>query len=271
MKKVSNIITIIALVIIIVLIGMVTYGYYKKATMEVKNPIVTMEVKDYGTIKLELYPDMAPETVSNFIALANNGFYDGLKFHRVVEGFMIQGGDSNGDGTGSPKLSNLGLDVSGDDDKDYCITGEFIANGYDNKIKHKEGVISMARADYTQSYSSSLTKESYNSAGSQFFIMTEDNSSLDGLYAAFGKVIEGMDIVHEIEKVEVKTADSSSSDSSSESKNTEKSTPVNDVIISKVTVETYGIDYGKPKTLDTWNYYDWIYKTYGIDLKSYQQ
>lgn len=271
MKKVSNIITIIALIIIIVLIGMVTYGYYKKATMEVKNPIVTMEVKDYGTIKLELYPDMAPETVSNFIALANNGFYDGLKFHRVVEGFMIQGGDSNGNGTGSPKLSNLGLDVSGDDDKDYCITGEFIANGYDNKIKHKEGVISMARADYTQSYSSSLTKESYNSAGSQFFIMTEDNSSLDGLYAAFGKVIEGMDIVHEIEKVEVKTADSSSSDSSSESKNTEKSTPVNDVIISKVTVETYGIDYGKPKTLDTWNYYDWIYKTYGIDLKSYQQ
>ena len=129
----------------------------------------------------------------------------------------------------------------------------------------------MARADYTQNYSSSLTKESYNSAGSQFFIMTEDNSSLDGLYAAFGKVIEGMDIVHEIEKVEVKTADSSSSDSSSESKNTEKSTPVNDVIISKVTVETYGIDYGKPKTLDTWNYYDWIYKTYGIDLKSYQQ
>ena len=271
MKKVSNIITIIALVIIIVLIGMVTYGYYKKATMEVKNPIVTMEVKDYGTIKLELYPDMAPETVSNFIALANNGFYDGLKFHRVVEGFMIQGGDSNGNGTGSPKLSNLGLDVSGDDDKDYCITGEFIANGYDNKIKHKEGVISMARADYTQNYSSSLTKESYNSAGSQFFIMTEDNSSLDGLYAAFGKVIEGMDIVHEIEKVEVKTADSSSSDSSSESKNTEKSTPVNDVIISKVTVETYGIDYGKPKTLDTWNYYDWIYKTYGINLKQYQQ
>lgn len=271
MKKVSNIITIIALIIIIVLIGMVTYGYYKKATMEVKNPIVTMEIKDYGTIKLELYPDMAPETVSNFIALANNGFYDGLKFHRVVEGFMIQGGDSNGNGTGSPKLSNLGLDVSGDDDKDYCITGEFIANGYNNKIKHKEGVISMARADYTQSYSSSLTKESYNSAGSQFFIMTEDNSSLDGLYAAFGKVIEGMDIVHEIEKVEVKTADSSSSDSSSESENTEKSTPVNDVIISKVTVETYGVDYGKPKTLDTWNYYDWIYKTYGIDLKSYQK
>ena len=103
MKKALNIITIIALVIIIVLIGGLSFGYYKKATMEVKNPIVTMEVENFGTIKLELYPEIAPETVANFIALAQNGFYDGLKFHRVVEGFMIQGGDANGDGTGSPK------------------------------------------------------------------------------------------------------------------------------------------------------------------------
>ena len=265
MKKLSNI---IAIIIIIALLGTVSYGYYKKVTMEVKNPIVTMEVQDFGTIKLELYPEMAPETVSNFIALAQNGFYDGLKFHRVVEGFMIQGGDANGDGTGTPKLSDLGIELKeGEEDKEYNITGEFLANGYnDNKLKHKEGVISMARGDYT-SYSPALTTESYNSAGSQFFIMTADNSSLDGSYAAFGKVIEGMDIVHNIEKVEVKVADSDAE--SAEEK--EKSTPVNDVIISKVTVETYGIDYGKPETLDTWNYYDWIYKTYGIDLRSYQQ
>ena len=104
MKKVSNIITIIALIAIIVLIGTISYGYYKRATMEVKNPIVTMEVQNFGTIKLELYPDMAPQAVTNFIALAQNGFYDGLKFHRVVDGFMIQGGDKNGDGTGSPTL-----------------------------------------------------------------------------------------------------------------------------------------------------------------------
>ena len=274
MKKASNIITIIALILIVVLIGGVSYGYYKKATMEVKNPIVTMEVQDFGTIKLELYPEMAPQTVSNFIALAQHGFYDGLKFHRVVEGFMIQGGDSNGDGTGAPKLSDLGMDVSGDQDRDYCIKGEFLSNGYNkNTLKHKEGVISMARADYTKQYSQSLTTESYNSAGSQFFIMTADNSSLDGNYAPFGKVIEGMDIVHNIEKVEVKEADSSSSsdDSSSESESKEKSTPVNDVIISKVSVETYGVDYGKPDTLETWNYYDWVYKTYGINLKQYQQ
>ncbi len=274
MKKASNVITIIALILIIALIGGVSYGYYKKATMEVKNPIVTMEVQDFGTIKLELYPEMAPETVSNFIALAQNGFYDGLKFHRIVEGFMIQGGDSNGDGTGSPKLSNLGIKVGENEDRDYCIKGEFLSNGYyKNTLKHKEGIISMARADYTQSYSSSLTTESYNSAGSQFFIMTADNESLDGYYAPFGKVIEGMDIVHNIEKVEVKEADSGEDSSSSDSDSTEtkeKSTPVNDVIISKVTVETYGVDYGKPETLETWNYYDWIYKTYGINLKQYQ-
>ena len=267
MKKVSNILTIIALIVIVVLIGTISFGYHKKITMEVKNPIVTMEVKDFGTIKLELYPEMAPDTVANFIALANHGFYDGLKFHRIVKGFMIQGGDSNGDGTGSPELSDIGLAESGTDtDKKYAITGEFLANGYKNKIKNVEGTIAMARADYT-SYSSQLTTESYNSAGSQFFINTANNSSLDGSYATFGKVIEGLDVVHAIENVEVKAA-SESTDSNSNS-NTEVSTPVNDVIISSVTVETYGIDYGKPKTLDVWDYYDWVYKTYGINLKSY--
>ena len=269
MKKASNIITIIVLILILALIGGVVYGYYQKATMEVKNPIVTMEVKDFGTIKLELYPEMAPEAVSNFIALAQNGFYDGLKFHRVVNEFMIQGGDSNGDGTGSPKLSDLGIEVSEDEDRDYCIKGEFLANKYNkNTLKHEEGVISMARADYTQNYSSSLTTESYNSAGSQFFIMTADNTSLDGFYAPFGKVIEGMDIVHNIEKVETKIIETE--DMTDEEKEAaEKSTPVNDIIISKVTVETFGSDYGLPETLETWDYYQWIYETYGINLKQY--
>ena len=272
MKKASNIITIIALILIVTLIGGVSYGYYKNATMEVKNPIVTMEVQDYGTIKLELYPEMAPQAVSNFIALTQNGFYDGLKFHRVVEGFMIQGGDKKGDGTGSPNLSDLGIEVNEDEDREYCIEGEFLANGNNNNtLKHKEGVISMARGDYT-SYSPSLTTESYNSAGSQFFIMTEDNSALDGYYTAFGKVIEGMDIVDKIEKVEVKVAGEEENKETTEStEQKEKSTPVKDVIISKVTVETYGADFGKPKTLEPWSYYDWIYQTYGIDLSGYGQ
>ena len=264
--KASNIITIIALILIVALIGGVGYGYYQKATMEVKNPIVTMEVQDFGTIKLELYPEMAPEAVANFVALAQNGYYDGLKFHRVVSDFMIQGGDSNGDGTGAPKLSDLGIEVSEDEDREYCIKGEFLANKYNkNTLKHEEGVISMARGDYT-SYSSTLTTESYNSAGSQFFIVTKETSSLDGMYAPFGKVIEGMDIVHNIEKVETKIIEKE--DMTEEEKaEAEKSTPVNDVIISKVTVETYGVDFGLPETLETWNYYDWIYETYGINLQ----
>lgn len=269
MKKFSNILTIIALIVILVLIGTISYGYYKKITMEVKNPIVTMEVQDYGVIKLELYPEEAPEAVANFIALAKNGYYNGLKFHRVVKDFMIQGGDKNGDGTGAPELSDLGL-VSEEDEKnrEYSITGEFLANGYENKLKNKEGTIAMARADYT-SYSSQLATESYNSAGSQFFINTVDNSSLDGNYAVFGKVIEGMDVVHAIENVEVKSAEdetTESTDSESSETQAEVSTPVTDVIISNVSVETYGIDYGMPETLEPFDYYNWIYQTYGIDL-----
>lgn len=269
MKKFSNILTIIALIVILVLIGTISYGYYKNITMEVKNPIVTMEVQDYGVIKLELYPEEAPEAVANFIALAKNGYYNGLKFHRVVKDFMIQGGDKNGDGTGAPELSDLGL-VSEDDEnnREYSITGEFLANGYENKLKNKEGTIAMARADYT-SYSSQLATESYNSAGSQFFINTVDNSSLDGNYAVFGKVIEGMDVVHAIENVEVKSAEdetTESTDSESSETQAEVSTPVTDVIISNVSVETYGIDYGMPETLEPFDYYNWIYQTYGIDL-----
>ena len=262
--KTSNIFTIIALTLIIVLIGGIGYGYYKKATMEVKNPIVTMEVQDYGTIKLELYPEIAPEAVANFVTLAKNGYYDGTKFHRVVSGFMIQAGQ--GTKNASPKLSDLGIEVSEGEDREYCIKGEFLANNYNkNTLKHKKGVISMARADYT-SYSSALATESYNSASAQFFIMTADTSSLDGLYAPFGRVIEGLDIVEKIEKVEVKI-DGEENMKEEEKAQAEKSKPVNDVVITKVTVDTFGEDFGKPETLKTWDYYQWVKETYGIDLK----
>lgn len=216
-----------------------------------QNPVATMTIEKFGTLKIELYPEKAPESVANFIALAQNGFYDGLKFHRVIEGFIIQGGDPIGDGTGSPKLSDLGINDK--EDREYCIKGEFLFNGHENNLKHEKGVISMARADYT-SYSSSLTTESYNSAGSQFFIMTKDNSSLDGAYAPFGKVIEGIELIEQIEKVEVYTREGYS----------EKSTPVTDVIISNVIIETYGEDYGLPETLEKFDFYEWLYKMYGI-------
>lgn len=256
MKNIKNIIWIISLIVIIILIGGMAFGYYKKATMEVKNPIATMEVENFGTIKIELYPELAPETVANFVTLANRGFYDGLTFHRVVKDFMIQGGDKEGTGSGAASISDL---KDGGEDTKYSIKGEFIANKVNNTLKFEEGVIGMARNDYTQ-YSPSLTEESYNSGSSQFFIMTKDNTSLNGYYTSFGKVIEGMDIVHKIEEVEVKAADNSQ-----ETGNTEVSTPVNPVKITSIKVETYGIDYGLPETLTPFDYMTWMYQQYGLD------
>ncbi len=255
--KTKNIIWIIALILVIILLATVGYGYYKKATMKVENPIATMEVENFGTIKIELYPDLAPETVANFVTLANRGFYDGLTFHRVVKDFMIQGGDKAGTGSGSATLADL---KDGGEDKEYTIKGEFISNGVNNKLKFEEGVIGMARNDYTQ-YSQSLAEESYNSGSSQFFIMTKETTSLNGYYTSFGKVIEGMDVVHKIEEVEVKA----NSEGEESSANAEVSTPVNPVKITSIKVETNGVNYGEPKTLEPFNYMNWLYSQYGID------
>ena len=256
MNKLKNILWIIALILVIALVAGVGYGYYKNATMEVTNPVATMEIENYGTVKIELYPDLAPETVANFITLANRGFYDGLTFHRVVKDFMIQGGEPEGTGQGSAKISDL---KDGGEDTAYSIKGEFVANGVNNTLKFEEGVIGMARNDYT-SYSSTLTEESYNSGSSQFFIMTADNTSLNGYYTSFGKVIEGMDVVHNIENVEVKVADDSE-----ETGNTEVSTPVETVTITSIKVETNGVDYGLPETLTPFDYMSWMYQQYGLD------
>lgn len=256
MNKLKNILWIIALILVIALVAGVGYGYYRNATMEVTNPVATMEIENYGTVKIELYPDLAPETVANFITLANRGFYDGLTFHRVVKDFMIQGGDPEGTGQGSAKISDL---KDGGEDTAYSIKGEFVANGVNNTLKFEEGVIGMARNDYT-SYSSTLTEESYNSGSSQFFIMTADNTSLNGYYTSFGKVIEGMDVIHNIENVEVKAADDSE-----ETGNTEVSTPVETVTITSIKVETNGVDYGLPETLTPFDYMSWMYQQYGLD------
>lgn len=256
MKNLGKIIWIIALIATIVLIGVVGFGYYKKATFKSENPIATMEVENFGTIKMELYPDQAPEAVSNFITLANRGFYDGTKFHRIVKDFMIQTGSKDGDGTTGAKISDLKDDGA---NKDYTIKGEFLANGVTNTIKFGEGTLAMARADYTQ-YSSSLKDESYNSGCSQFFIMTKENTNLNGYYAAFGKVIEGLDVVHKIEEVEVTVAEGQE-----ETEGAEVSTPVNPPKVTSIRVETFGIDYGLPKTLEPFDYTSWMYKQYGVN------
>ena len=175
---------------------------YSKET----NPIVTMNIKDYGTVKIELYPEVAPNTVNNFIELVENGFYDGLTFHRVINDFVIQGGDPLGNGMGGA---------------DYSIEGEFINNGHENYLSHEEGVISMAR-----SYD-------VNSASSQFFIVTGSSTYLDGEYAGFGKVIEGMDIVNSVESVNVDESDK----------------PLEDVVIESMKVDLKGIEYESPEKI----------------------
>ena len=145
-----------------------------------QNPVFTITMSDGRVMKGELYPEVAPQSVGNFTALANSGFYDGLTFHRVIPGFMIQGGDPKGIGIGGPG---------------YCIKGEFKANGVDNPLKHTYGVLSMARSMMP------------DSAGSQFFIMTSDSPHLDGQYAAFGKVLEGMDVAEDIVKTQRDASD----------------------------------------------------------------
>lgn len=259
MKKTKNIIWIIALILVIILIGIVGYGYYKNATMEIKNPIATMEVENFGTIKIELYPELAPENVANFVTLANRGFYDRLTFHRIVKDFMIQGGDKNGDGTGNATMADLKDDG---ESTEYSIKGEFIANGVENDLKFEEGVLGMARSDYTQ-YSSDLADESYNSGSSQFFIMTKESSNLNGYYTSFGKVIEGLDVVHKIEEVEVTAK--ATEEGSEATANQEVSTPVNPPKITSLKVDTFGVNYGLPKTFEPFDYTSWLYKQYGID------
>ncbi len=255
MKNIGKILWGVALIATIILIGVVGYGYYQKITFKEKNPIATIEVENFGNIKVELYPQQAPETVSNFIALANKGFYNGTGFHRIVKDFMIQAGSKNGDGITGAKISNLKDNGA---DEEYTIKGEFLANNIKNTLKFEEGTIAMARADYT-SYSSALKKESYNSGCSQFFIMTKDNAGLNGYYTAFGKVIEGLEIVHKIEEVEVKAAEGQE-----EKEGAEVSTPVNQPKVKSISVETFGIDYGLPETLKPFDYTSWLYSQYNV-------
>ena len=171
--------------------------------MQKTNPVVTITMENGNTIKLELYPDIAPNTVNNFISLVNKGFYDGLIFHRVIEDFMIQGGCPSGTGMGGPG---------------YSIRGEFAQNGYPNDLKHTAGVLSMARSMHP------------NSAGSQFFIMHKNAPHLDGSYAAFGKVTEGMENVDKIAETATDYEDR----------------PLEEQKIKTVTVETFGTDYPEP-------------------------
>ena len=174
--------------------------------MSNQNPIVTFTMENGDVMKAELYPDVAPNTVNNFISLVKKGFYDGLIFHRVIAGFMIQGGDPEGSGMGGPG---------------YSIKGEFNYNGVENNLKHSRGVLSMARAQHP------------DSAGSQFFIMHADAPHLDGQYAAFGKLVEGEDVLDSIASIDTDWSDR----------------PRTPQVMKTVTVDTFGVDYAEQETL----------------------
>ena len=174
--------------------------------MSNQNPIVTFTMENGDVMKAELYPDVAPNTVNNFISLVKKGYYDGLIFHRVIAGFMIQGGDPEGSGMGGPG---------------YSIKGEFNYNGVENNLKHSRGVLSMARAQHP------------DSAGSQFFIMHADAPHLDGQYAAFGKLVEGEDVLDSIASIDTDWSDR----------------PRTPQVMKTVTVDTFGVDYAEPETL----------------------
>lgn len=240
MKKIIYVV-----LVVLLMIGLVACGTQKEKEEKIvqQNPIVTMTMDNGDVIKIELYPQIAPETVKNFISLINKGFYNGLTFHRVIPGFVVQGGDPEGNGTGGAG---------------YNIYGEFSANGFkSNTLSHDVGVVSMARAN-----------NSYNSASSQFFIVTDSNAkvSLDNSYAAFGKVIEGMDAVNTIVNSEVirrdysdelveelnKYANEDSGTISDEllekyyKETMEINRPVNPPVIKSMTVETFGQQYDEP-------------------------
>ena len=176
----------------------------EKKEVQQKNPVVTIAMKEGGVIRAELYPSVAPNTVNNFISLIQSGYYNGLCFHRVIRGFMIQGGCPEGTGTGGPG---------------YSIRGEFAQNGFSNDLKHSPGVLSMART------------MAPDSAGSQFFIMHKDSPHLDGAYAAFGKITEGMEIVDRIAETDTDYSDR----------------PIKPQVLKTVTVETFGETYPEPE------------------------
>ena len=276
-SKIGIIASVVAIFIVLGLIAYVANSMIQKANYKKENPEVTIEIENFGTIKAELYPEYAPNTVTNFIALANKGFYNGLTFHRTIPDFMIQGGDKKGDGSGSAALSDLGIEKQEDTSSntttnsltgetenkdDYSIKGEFILNGFNqNNLKHKKGVLSMARSDYSAQGSTTITKKGYDSASSQFFIMTADNSSLDGSYAAFGMVTEGMDVVEKIANVEVETREESTGEEGQDTTKT-KDRPVQPPVIKSITVDTKGVDYGMPETLEPFDYYSYMMKQY---------
>ena len=301
MSKTKKIISVlIILVLLVAIVAMIVNVTMAKVDKK-HNPVVTMDVEGYGTIKIELYPDMAPNTVKNFIRLAQRGFYNGKTFNDIEEG-LVRGGavveeettddkkedDKKEDTTATvetgeeektatgPKYSDIRDLAEGEEDKVYSIPGEFMEKGFDdNTLAHQRGVISMYRKTsslyqqeiammqmmgYTD-YLDTILNKLYDSQDSQFFILTENNSDFDGTFTAFGRVTEGMEVVDKIAKLELKK------ETSEDGEKNDSTKPVKPAVISNVTVDTFGVDYGEPQVEEVFDF-DAIFNVF---MQNYMQ
>lgn len=288
MKSIRKIIMLLIVIALIAGIVLVSVNFVLSKADVKKNPVVTMEFEGYGTIKIELYPDKAPNTVKNFVRLTQRGYYDGKTItdieEKLIRGGLTEETDEEGKTTiTGPKLSNLNDLAEGETDKAYNIKGEFIANDYnENTLSHQRGVISMYRyteanykneldmvrlmGDEYSAYADTLVEDMRDSQNGGFFILTEDSPEFNGQFTAFGRVIEGMDVVDAISKVELQKASvtDGTSDTNTEADSTK---PVTAPVITKATVETNGVDYGIPVTEDYFEFDD----VFNMFMQGYMQ
>lgn len=257
-EKLKIMISIIIAIALMLAIGILVYNGVKSKNQETVNPIVTMDIQDYGTVKIELYPEYAPNTVSNFVALIEAGYYN----NKVIQGkddiclYMARTIDEEDTDMPTISLIDNSVEAGSDEDYKYEINGEFIANKFEqNTLRHEKGILSLNRSDYS---SYGLTEESYNSGSAQFSVIMENTPNLNGVYCAFGKVIEGLEIFEKIYN-ELGVVEEEEGEESSIQEFTNKP------VITNVSVEKYGVDYGKPEiheAFDIQSYINELYSSY---------
>lgn len=253
MKILKNIVVVVLIIGLLVALGFLGYGIYNKFIKTNTNPIVTFEIENYGTVKVELYPEYAPNTVADIIKLVENGFYNGKVIYGKDTLCMYVGRAEDGTvPVPTASMIDSSIVAGSEDDIEYQIKGEFVANGYeDNKLSHEKGVVSLIRYDYTQQFSD-LVDESYNSGNAQLGIMIDNARDLNGLYAAFGKIVEGLDIIEKIanESAIVELEEGETSTGIDEFSNKP--------VITNATVDTFGKDYGTPTYEEYFDYQEYL-------------
>lgn len=261
-KKIQFVVWTIIAIIAVLIIGVVAYNAINKMTGEANHPEAVFEIENYGTVKMELYPEYAPNTVANFIKLIEAGYYNNKVIYGKDDICLYVGRNSGGE-IDKPKISLISSDIEADSEGDYeySIKGEFVANDFEqNTLRHEKGVISLIRDDYTQ-YISSLTEQSYNSGNSQIGIMMSDEArSLNGAYTAFGRITEGLDILEKIyNESEMKPAEENAENPEAQA---EASDDINQFatypVITSASVDTHGEDFGMPETMEAFNYEEYM-------------